>query len=134
MVLLCPIPQHRTDIGIVVRYWGQSELGWTSYRREEEVFIPRRVFLIPNHVTNQKLRMGYAQTGLRTHAFFHSSISIKVFSLRHTGLMLAYFDFLRQPNSPKTFFQVWVLKHDKVPFPITANLSRETAQPTTSRG
>jgi hypothetical protein len=53
MVLLCPIPQHQTNIGIVVRYWRQSEMDWTNNLQEEEVFIPRRVFLIPNHVTSR---------------------------------------------------------------------------------
>jgi hypothetical protein len=53
MVLICPFSQHQTNIGIVVRYWRQSEMDWTNYLQEEEVFIPRRVFLIPNHVTSR---------------------------------------------------------------------------------
>jgi hypothetical protein len=53
MVFFCPIPQHRTNVVIVVRYWRQSEIDWTNYWEEEEVLILRRVFLIPNCVTSR---------------------------------------------------------------------------------
>jgi hypothetical protein len=53
MVLLCSFLKLQTNIGIFVRYWRQSEMDWTNNLQEEEVFIPRRVFLIPNHVTSR---------------------------------------------------------------------------------
>jgi hypothetical protein len=40
MVFLRPIPHHQTNIVIAVRYWRQSEIDWTNYFEEEEVFIP----------------------------------------------------------------------------------------------
>jgi hypothetical protein len=46
MALLYPSPQHKTDFGFVLRYWRLQGTLQTTYW-QEEVFIPRRVFLSP---------------------------------------------------------------------------------------